>query len=48
MLAWRCQIKPRRAQNALELKEKQLSDGKKILLSAKQSYDKTVCWKQRP
>ena len=28
--------------NALELKEKQLSDAKKILLSAKQSYDKTV------
>ena len=27
---------------ALELKEKQLSDAKKILLSAKQSYDKTV------
>ena len=28
--------------NPLELKEKQLSDAKKILLSAKQSYDKTV------
>ena len=28
--------------NALELKEKQLSDAKKILRSAKQSYDKTV------
>ena len=27
---------------ALELKEKQLSDAKKILLSAKPSYDKTV------
>ena len=27
---------------ALESKEKQLSDAKKILLSAKQSYDKTV------
>ena len=27
---------------ALELKEKQLPDAKKILLSAKQSYDKTV------
>ena len=27
---------------ALELKEKQLSDAKKILISAKQSYDKTV------
>ena len=27
---------------ALELKEKQLSQAKKILLSAKQSYDKTV------
>ena len=27
---------------ALETKEKQLSDAKKILLSAKQSYDKTV------
>ena len=27
---------------ALELKEKQLSDAKKILLSAKQSYNKTV------
>ena len=27
---------------ALELKEKQLSDAKKILPSAKQSYDKTV------
>ena len=27
---------------ALEIKEKQLSDAKKILLSAKQSYDKTV------
>ena len=27
---------------ALELKEKQISDSKKILLSAKQSYDKTV------
>ena len=26
----------------IELKEKQLSDAKKILLSAKQSYDKTV------
>ena len=26
----------------LETKEKQLSDAKKILLSAKQSYDKTV------
>ena len=28
--------------NALEIKEKQLLDAKKILLSAKQSYDKTV------
>ena len=28
--------------NALELKEKQLSDAKKILLSAKQTYNKTV------
>ena len=28
--------------NALELKEKQLSDAKKILLLAKQSYNKTV------
>ena len=27
---------------ALEIKEKQLSDAKKILLSAKQSYDKAV------
>ena len=27
---------------AFESKEKQLSDAKKILLSAKQSYDKTV------
>ena len=27
---------------ALELKEKQISDARKILLSAKQSYDKTV------
>ena len=27
---------------ALELKEKQISDAKKILLLAKQSYDKTV------
>ena len=27
---------------ALETKERQLSDAKKILLSAKQSYDKTV------
>ena len=27
---------------ALELKEKQLSDTKKILISAKNSYDKTV------
>ena len=27
---------------ALELKEKQLSDAKKILLSVKQSYDKKV------
>ena len=27
---------------ALETKEKQLSDAKKILLSAKQSYDKTL------
>ena len=27
---------------ALKLKEKQLSDAKKILLSAKQSYDKTA------
>ena len=27
---------------ALETKEKQLSDAKKILVSAKQSYDKTV------
>ena len=28
--------------NALEIKEKQLSDAKKILLWAKQTYDKTV------
>ena len=28
--------------NALEIKEKQLSEAKKILISAKQSYDKTV------
>ena len=27
---------------ALEIKDKQLSDAKKILVSAKQSYDKTV------
>ena len=28
--------------NPLEIKEKQLSEAKKILISAKQSYDKTV------
>ena len=27
---------------SLELKEKQLSDAKKILVSAKQSYDRTI------
>ena len=37
-----CWKKPRRVQANLELKEKQLSDTKKILVSANQSYDRTV------
>ena len=33
--------------NPLEIKEKQLSEAKKILISAKQSYDKKSGWKRR-